>query len=190
MCSNFQSISHLPDAENRLQICEKHFKKSYGENLDRVLALKGNACSERALIMRLHLLKAILNFHQNQRNQAYETFQLAELEWQQLQVNESLLMTLIEMGYTDVEARVGLRSCANNVDQAIGFIHDRRDRLQNARKQGRAERKAKNSLAKTTNSEWVNPRTLHTLVEMGFDNNLCALALQKTDNDINQAVNI
>lgn len=25
---------------------------------------------------------------------------------------------------------------------------------------------------------------------MGFDNNLCALALQKTDNDINQAVNI
>lgn len=173
-----------------MQICEKHFKKSYGENLDRVLTLKGNACSERALIMRLHLLKAILHFHQNQRNHAYELLSTAELEWKQLQVDESLLTTLIEMGYTDVEARVGLRSCANNVDQAIGFIHDRRDRLQIARKQGRAERKAKNSLAQTTNSEWVNPRTLHTLVEMGFDNNLCALALQKTDNDINQAVNI
>lgn len=93
-------------------------------------------------------------------------------------------------GYTDVEARIGLRSSANNVDQAIGFIHDRRDRLKNARQQGRAERKAKNSLTKTTNSNWVNPRTLRTLVEMGFDNNLCALALQKTDNDTNQAVNI
>lgn len=81
-----------------MEICEKHFKKSYGENLDRVITLKGNASSERALIMRLHLLKAILNFHQNQRNQAYSLITTAELEWQQLQVNESLLMTLIEMG--------------------------------------------------------------------------------------------
>lgn len=79
-------------------ICEKHFKKSYGENLDRVTTLKGNACSERALIMRLHLLQAILNFHQNQRNQAYGLLSMAELEWQQLEVNKSLLMTLIEMG--------------------------------------------------------------------------------------------
>lgn len=100
------------------------------------------------------------------------------------------MLGCIFLGYTDVEARIGLRSCANNIDQAIGFIHDRRNRLKNARKQGRAERKAKNSLAKTTNSNWINPRTLNTLVDMGFDNNLCALALQKTDNDINKAVNI
>lgn len=94
----WQSISHLPDAENRLRICEKHFKKSYGENLDRVITLKGNACSERALIMRLHLLQAILEFHRNERNQAYNLLSTAELEWQQLQVNEDLLTTLIEMG--------------------------------------------------------------------------------------------
>lgn len=93
-----QSISHLPDAENRLQICEKHFKKSYGENLDRVITLKGNACSERALIMRLHLLQAILNFHQNRRNEAYSLLSTTELEWQQLQISDSLLMTLIGMG--------------------------------------------------------------------------------------------
>lgn len=98
MCSYLQSISHLPDAENRLQICEKHFKKSYGENLDRVIILKGNACSERALIMRLHLLQAILYFHQNQRSQACRLLSTTELEWQQLQVSESLLTTLIEMG--------------------------------------------------------------------------------------------
>lgn len=88
----------MPDADKRLTICERHFKKSYGENLDRVITLKGNACSERALIMRLHLLQAILNFHINQRNCAYNLISTAELEWQQLQINEDLLQTLIEMG--------------------------------------------------------------------------------------------
>lgn len=93
-----QSISHLPDAEHRLQICEKHFKRSYGENLNRVMTLKGNAANERALIMRLHLLQAILNFHKNQRNFAFELLSTADLEWQQLQVNEGLVDSLVEMG--------------------------------------------------------------------------------------------
>lgn len=88
----------MPDAENRLLICEKHFKKSYGENLNRVMTLKGNAANERALIMRMHLLQAILNFHQNQRNLSFELLSTADLEWQQLQVNDSLVDSLVEMG--------------------------------------------------------------------------------------------
>lgn len=68
-------------------------------------------------------------------------------------------------------------------------MHDRREQLKEARKLGRDQRRAKNSLVKTQNSKWVNPRTLHVLSEMGFDKDLCALALQKTDNDINQSVN-
>lgn len=207
-----QSISHLPDADNRLQICEKHFKKSYGENLNRVMSLKGNAANERALIMRMHLLQAILNFHQNQRNAAYELLSTADLEWQQLQVNEPLVESLIEMGnfiylffiinsvgiffifilnfsgFTKTEARTGLRACANNISEAISFVHGRRQQLENARKLSRAQRKAKHSLLETDNINWVNPRTLHTLSEMGFDKDLCALALKKTDNDINKAV--
>lgn len=65
---------------------------------------------------------------------------------------------------------------------------DRRERLKAARKKGKAENQIKNSLSKTDNSKWVNPRTLNILSEMGFDKNLCALALQKTDNDITQSV--
>lgn len=178
----------MPDAENRLQICEKHFKKSYGENLNRVMSLKGNASNERALIMRMHLLQAILNFHKNQRNAAFELLSTAELEWQQLQINEGLVESLMEMGYTRTEARVGLRACANNISEAITFVHNRRQKLEDARKLARAERRDKKSLVKTKNSKWVNPRTLHILSEMGFDKDICALALQKTDNDINQAV--
>lgn len=92
------------------------------------------------------------------------------------------------VGYTQTEARIGLRACANNISEAIAFVHARREKLDKARKLARAERKDKKSLVKTDNSKWVNPRTLHILSEMGFDKDLCALALQKTDNDINQSV--
>lgn len=92
------------------------------------------------------------------------------------------------IGFTRIEARTGLRSCANNISEAIAIIHDRRLQLQKARKLNRAQRNIKNSLVTTHNSKWVNPRILHSLSEMGFDNDMCALALQKTDNDINKAV--
>lgn len=92
------------------------------------------------------------------------------------------------LGFTITEARTGLRACANNISEAISFVHERRQQLETARQLSRAQRKAKHSLVKTNNTIWVNPRTLHTLSEMGFDKDLCALALKKTDNDINQAV--
>lgn len=91
-------------------------------------------------------------------------------------------------GYSNIEARIGLRSCANNIDQAINYILDRRERVKAARKKGKAERRVNNSLSKTDNTKWVNPRTLNILTEMGFEKNVCALALQKTDNNIGQAV--
>lgn len=37
-----QSITHIPDAEARLTICENNFHRSYGENLERVIAIKGS----------------------------------------------------------------------------------------------------------------------------------------------------
>lgn len=95
---SLQSVTLLPDAAVRLRICEQNFKKSYGENLDRVISLKGNAVNERALIMRLHLLQAVLCFHQNQRDEARRLLSLAEIEFAQLQISESSVTALVEMG--------------------------------------------------------------------------------------------
>lgn len=91
-------MTQLPDAENRLRICEQNFKNSYGENLDRVVTLKGNAINEKALIMRLHLLQAILRFHRNERIEAQRLLSIAETELAQLQVDEASVTTLVEMG--------------------------------------------------------------------------------------------
>ena len=37
-----QSIAELPAVEARLQQCERSLKRSYGENMERVVALKGS----------------------------------------------------------------------------------------------------------------------------------------------------
>lgn len=92
------------------------------------------------------------------------------------------------LGYTATEARIGLRACSNNIDQALTYIQERQQQRKKARKIGAAQRKVNSSVVTTKNKKWVNPRNLHILSEMGFDKNMCAIALQKTDNDINQAV--
>lgn len=94
----FQSVTQLPDAEKRLKICEQNFKRSYGDNLDRVISLKGTAVNEKALIMRLHLLQAVLEFHRNKRNEARRLFNLAEVELCSLKIDETSVNTLVEMG--------------------------------------------------------------------------------------------
>lgn len=91
-------------------------------------------------------------------------------------------------GYTNIEARTGLRSCSNSIDQTISFIADRREQLKMARQKARAERRTKHAISKTKDDKWVNPRTLHTLCEMGFDKDISAIALQKTDNNLDEAV--
>lgn len=172
------------------------------------MSLKGNAVNEKALIMRLHLLQSILHFHQNQRFDARRLLSLAELEFEQLQIDESSVAALVEMGkwklrqptshqepelwillgYTATEARIGLRACSNNIEQALTYIQDRQQQRKKARKIGSAQRKVNASVVSTKSNKWINPRNLHILSEMGFDKNVCVIALQKTDNDINQAV--
>jgi hypothetical protein len=56
---NLKSIMQLPDADNRLRVCEESFKRSYGENMSRVQSLKGSSENEKSLIARLHLMKGI-----------------------------------------------------------------------------------------------------------------------------------
>lgn len=156
--------------------------------MDRVVALKGTASNEKALIMRLHLLQAVLKYHQNRRVEATAMFSVAEQELTALQVSDVSVATLMEMGYTAVEARVGLRACSGIVESAITHILERRETRAAARKRGREENRLR--VAKSRDERWVNPRSLHVLVEMGFDKDLCEVALRKADNDLPKTVSV
>ena len=52
-------LSQLPDAEQRLIECKMKLQRSYGTDMQRVVAIKGSADNERALYLRLHLLQVL-----------------------------------------------------------------------------------------------------------------------------------
>ncbi|KAJ9594376.1 hypothetical protein L9F63_014199, partial [Diploptera punctata] len=92
-----RSVTHIPDAEQRLKVCEQNFHQSYGPNLERLMALKGTTGNEAALFMRLHLLQAIVNFHQNKRQEAAKLFSRADQELAALKVDDHSISTLMEL---------------------------------------------------------------------------------------------
>lgn len=177
-----KSITQLPDAQRRLLICEDRFRRCYGANFDRVIALKGGDGNEKALIMRLHLLQGILYFHMNRQAEAQGLLALAESELRPLLVDPVSITSLLEMGFSLTEARIGLRAANNNLESAIFEITKRRDQKAAARKKAREE---ENFLE---NDLDVNPNALMRLLDMGFDKPLAALALRKTDNTVESAV--
>lgn len=180
----------MPDAQRRLDICEQSFRRSYGENMNRLIALKGNACPERALLMRLHLLQGVVLFHQNRRDEAYERLEIAGRELHELKVDDNAVEALVEMGYEPFEARLGLRACSGNLEQAVNFIQDRREKKRDARARSLKERKVNSKLSrKSSDKDWVNPRSVCTLVEMGFPHDIVIGALKKSKNDLQRAVN-
>lgn len=141
--------------------------------------------------MRLHLLQGVVLFHQNRRNEAYEKLITAGTELQALRVDDASLVALLEMGYEPHEARMGLRSCNGNLEQAITFIHERKNKLKAARQNSRQERKINEKLATENNGkDWVNPRSVCTLMEMGFARNVVVEALKRSKNDVPNAVSI
>lgn len=190
-----KNLTQLPDAQRRLEICEKSFHRSYGKDLSRLINLKGDSCPERALIMRLHLLQGVLLFHQNRRNEAYEKIDLAQSELRNLKVDDGSVEQLVEMGFDAVEARIGLRACKGDLAQAINFIQDRKNKIAEARKKSRKERKLNAKLDHSLKSEsdsetWVNPRSVCSLVEMGFPQELVVVALKMADNDLTKALDM
>lgn len=139
--------------------------------------------------MRLHLLQGIVLFHQNRRNEAYEKFVTAETELGSLKVDDTLVAAFVEMGYEPFEARLALRSCNGNIEQSINFIHERKEKIKESRKKSKKERQLNMKMSnENKDKEWVNPRSVCTLVEMGFERDVVVEALKRCNNDVPKAV--
>jgi hypothetical protein len=95
---SLQSIAELPAVESRLSKCEKSLHRSYGENLERLIALKGSSGWEAVLFVRLHLLQGIAAYHQGQIEKSKFYFAKVEGEMSRLRVSDDQLADLINMG--------------------------------------------------------------------------------------------
>jgi len=186
-----KNITQLPDAQRRLDICERGFVKSYGEQFIRLFSIKGPSSPERALIMRLHLLQGVLLFHQNRRDEAYEKLEVATKDLYEVKMNDTELSTLVEMGYEESDARLALRSCAGQVDRAIQYIQERSERISEERKNSAAERQVNQEMIFAgQGGEWVNPRSIIRLMEMGYERRLVVEALKRTKNNLDRSLDL
>lgn len=178
-----KSIMQLPDAERRLTICEDNLKRSYGVNFERAQV------SERCLVLRLKLLQGILYFHLNRRQESLLFLSYAERDLSELKVDEDKIAALLQMGYNTNESIIALRNTYNtSVDNAVNFILNRRSKFAESRRNGKKEAAVSEAL-KSLGFD-VNPKSVCQLTEMGFNRELSALALQKSKDDLTEAINL
>lgn len=96
--------------------------------------------NEAALFMRLHLLQAIVHYHQNRRPEALQLLKKAQGELQGLKVDEDKLLMLFELGFSTAEARLGLRATHGDVNLAANYITENRQSRVESRRKAKAER--------------------------------------------------
>ncbi|KAF5302202.1 hypothetical protein FQA39_LY10241 [Lamprigera yunnana] len=187
-----QSVNHLPEAYDRLKRCELVFEKSYGPNLERLIAVKGSTGNESVLFLRLHLLQAIVLFHQNKRQEAWKLFKKVEDELRVLKVDENSVTMLMELGYSAIEGRIGLRATHGDINLAANYINENREKRAEHRKKAMAEKilqREQKKLGKCTDgNQYVNANFVKMLVDMGYNKEAARVALQKCNNVISDSI--
>ncbi|XP_071943030.1 NEDD8 ultimate buster 1-like [Antedon mediterranea] len=186
-----QNIDSLPDAESRLKKCEECFKKSYGADMERLKALKGDSSRELALFVRLYLLQGIIAFYQHNKQLSIQLLHKARGILKTLEVDDEKLSHLIGMGFTTSEARLGLRAANGSLSLAVNKITDRKERRKEIAAKEREEdkkRELQRQIGKAANGQWVNIDVYNTLLSMGFPTNAAASALKQCNSDINLAL--
>lgn len=184
-----QSLPHAADAAARLASAEAAFKDTYGEDHQRLLALKGSAENERVLLMRLHLLQGIVAYHQNKRSDAKRLLERAENELNSLRVDEGTVTSLMELGWSRVAARTALRACSGDPERAHHYLVSRRTAAERSRAEYRAERQRR-LLGVCMDGSPVNQQLVEGMVAMGFTKRLAVIALRNSNNHVAEAVRI
>nr|XP_022320914.1 NEDD8 ultimate buster 1-like [Crassostrea virginica]XP_022320915.1 NEDD8 ultimate buster 1-like [Crassostrea virginica] len=188
-----QNVEELPDADQRLRSSEECFIRSYGANLERVAAVKGESGTQLALYMKLHLLQGIVAFHQHRIPEAQTHLMQAQEELKKLLIDENKLSQVMVMGFGEREGRLGLRATNGDVTKAIQHIIERRkekEEIEKKVKEERRQKKIQRNLGKTASGERVNVSLYENLVHMGYSQGASAAALRQTNNDLNQALEV
>ncbi|CAD0203659.1 unnamed protein product [Chrysodeixis includens] len=184
-----RSLPHAADAAARLASAETAFKETYGEDHQRLIALKGSAANERVLLMRLYLLQGIVAYHQNKRADAKRLLAKAESELNSLRVDENSVLTLMELGWSRAAARTGLRAAGGSAERAHHYLADRKAQRDKAREAHRLDRQRR-ALGVCEDGSAVSQQLVDALVGMGYSRSIAAIALRNSNNHVAEAVRL
>lgn len=172
-----EALSCLDDGRVRLQRAEQSFLQCYGEQQQRLRMIKGSTGREEVLFLRLYLLQGLLAYIEGNDSQARQQLSKVEALFRRLSPDTEKMEQLMTLGFTEREARLGLRACEGDVQEAALHISNRR--------QERAEMKERERQKRKSRLEAVS-----VLVELGFNRRDAARALQQSDGNVDQAYTI
>ncbi|XP_020350027.1 NEDD8 ultimate buster 1 isoform X3 [Oncorhynchus kisutch] len=156
-----EALSYLDDGKRRLQIAEDCFHNCYGDQQQRLMKIKGNTRGEEVLFLRLYLLQSILAH-------------MAEDLYERLCLDPGEIKALKDLGFSEQEARLGLRACHGNVGEAtLHITHRRQEREEMKQKESEKRRMCVEGLA--------------TLRALGYSKKDAAWALLQTEGDVDGA---
>ncbi|KAM9337478.1 NEDD8 ultimate buster 1 isoform 2-T2 [Symphorus nematophorus] len=175
-----EALSCLDDGKTRLQRAEDAFLQCYGEQQERLRMIKGNTGREEVLFLRLHLLQSLLAYIEG--NDAQARHQLAKVEslYGRLCLDSEKMSQLMTLGFSEREARLGLRACQGDVQEAAIHISNQRQILLD----GQA------ALSTNNNTEGVSPEKLEQLQYLGFERDVSEAALRLTGGDVQSATQL
>lgn len=188
-----KNVEDLPDADSRLCASEECFQRTYGNNMERLMAVKGGSGTELALFMRLHLLQGIVAFHQHNTQQAGRLLRRAEEELQRLTVDGDKLAQVMQMGFKEREGRLALRVTNGDVEASVQYIMKKREEkkaIGEKVEEERRKKKIQKTLGSTAKGDKVNVDTYEMLLAMGFRNGASAEALRQSNNDLSLALEV
>jgi hypothetical protein len=187
-------MSFLNDAAWRLKKAEECLKMSHGENLERIMQLKGSVGPELILWCRLYLLQGIMQYHAGNSQFCKDNLMKASNIIQRLNIDETSMASLIGMGFTQREARYALRSHPQNVEAAAALILQKKEEKRLRREEDERkeeERQQQIEFGKTSKGHWVDFNLLQILnQQLGFEKRLVIEALKQTDNQQDEALTL
>ncbi|CAJ1081575.1 NEDD8 ultimate buster 1 isoform X2 [Xyrichtys novacula] len=172
-----EALSCLDDGKSRLQRAEDCFLQCYGEQQQRLLMIKGNTGREEVLFLRLYLLQSLLSYIEGNDAQARHQLSKVESLYSRLCPDSEKMAQLMALGFSEREARLGLRACQGDLQEAAIHISNQR--------QEREELKQRERQKKSKRMEDIS-----TLTELGFSRRDAGRALHHADGDVNRAYTI
>uniref|UniRef100_A0A1A7YSC0 Negative regulator of ubiquitin-like proteins 1 n=2 Tax=Iconisemion striatum TaxID=60296 RepID=A0A1A7YSC0_9TELE len=172
-----EALSCLEDGRSRLQKAEDGFLRCYGEQQQRLLMIKGTSGREEVLFLRLHLLQGLLCYLEGDDVQARQLLSKVESLFGRLCPTSEDMAQLMSLGFSEREARLGLRACHGDLQQAEAHISNRRQERQELVQKERQKRR--------TRTEAIT-----TLTELGFSRRDATRALHHAEGDMDKAYTI
>jgi len=182
-------IDHLPDAEARLAKAESMISRQADKNfltLAEVRADQGQTITPEAIpSVRLWLLRGIARRFRGDLGAATD-LQRARVFLAALRVDDESVATLLSQGASRVQAVAALRRAQGNIDSAAASVRASTSQREKAAQYREKQRKFGN----TKDGQYVDPDRVLQLTAMGIREELAVAAFKRTNNDINEALNV